>query len=155
FTSSYSAASICSPTRAAIMTGLSPARLKLTTFLPGRGDAVSQLLLHPDIAQQLPANARTLAEYLRAAGYRSACIGKWHLRGKGALPTDRGFELYHPGKALTEPPKTEGGKGEYDLTIQAEKFIEDNKDKPFFLYLAHNNPHVQLVAKQELIDKNK
>jgi arylsulfatase A len=155
FTSAYSAASICSPTRAAIMTGKSPARLKLTTFLPGRPDAVSQLLLHPTIAHQLPADARTIAELLRAIGYRSACIGKWHLGGKGALPTDRGFDLYHRGKALTEPSATEGGKGEYELTARAEKFIEDNKDRPFFIYLAHNNPHVPLVAKEALIEKHK
>ena len=107
FSSAYSAASICSPTRAAILTGKSPARLKLTTFLPGRPDAVSQLLLHPDIAQRLPGDVPTLAELLRAIGYRCACIGKWHLGGKGALPTDRGFDLYHPGKALTEPSATE------------------------------------------------
>ena len=155
FTSAYSAASICSPTRAALLTGQSPARLKLTTFLPGRPDAVSQLLLHPAIVQQLPMDARTLAEMLRAAGYTSGCIGKWHLGGKGALPTDRGFDLYHPGKALTEPSKSEGGKGEYELTERAEKFIEDNQKRPFFLYLAHNNPHVPLVAKKELIEKHK
>src|SRR5437879_203186 len=155
FTSAYAAASICSPTRAAIMTGMAPARLKITTFLPGRGDAVSQLLLHPAIRQQLPANVPTVAELLRAAGYRTACIGKWHLGGKGASPTDRGFDLYHAGQALTEPSATEGGKGEYDLTRAAEKFIEDNKDRPFFLYLCHNNPHVPLVAKQELIAKHK
>jgi arylsulfatase A-like enzyme len=155
FTSAYSAASVCSPTRAAIMTGMSPARLKLTTFLPGRPDTPAQLLLHPTIAQQLPANVRTLAEFLRGSGYISAAIGKWHLGGKGALPTDRGFDLFHLGKALTEPSDKEGGKGEYDLTIRAEKFIDDNKDKPFFLYLAHNNPHVPLVAKAELIGKHK
>ena len=85
FTAAYSAASVCSPTRAALMTGKSPARLKLTTFLPGRRDAVSQLLLHPDIAQQLPGDIPTLAELLRAGGYRSPCIGKWHLGGKGAF----------------------------------------------------------------------
>jgi arylsulfatase A-like enzyme len=155
FTSAYAAASVCSPTRASILTGQSPARLKLTTFLPGRADAVSQLLLHPAINQQLPGTFRTLAEMLRAAGYRTACIGKWHLGGKGALPTDRGFDYYHAGQALTKPSATEGGKGEYDLTEKAEKFIEDNKDRPFFLYLCHNNPHVQLVAKQELIAKQK
>ena len=154
-TSAYAAASICSPTRAAIMTGMSPARLKITTFLPGRGDAVSQLLVHPAIRQQLPANVPTIAELLRAAGYRTACIGKWHLGGKGASPTNRGFDLYHAGQALTEPSATEGGKGEYDLTRAAEKFIEDNKDRPFFLYLCHNNPHVVLRAKPELIAKHK
>ena len=155
FTNAYAAASICSPTRAAILTGKAPARLHLTTFLPGRPDAPSQLLLHPAIEQQLPAGVRTLADLLRLAGYQSACIGKWHLGGKGSLPTDRGFDLYHPGKALTEPSATEGGKGEYDLTARAEKFIDDNKDGPFFLYLAHNNPHVVLNAKQDLIEKHK
>ncbi len=155
FTSAYSAASICSPTRAAIMTGQSPARLHLTTFLPGRGDAPSQLLLHPNINQQLPANARTIAEMLRAAGYRTGMIGKWHLGNKGSLPTDRGFDYFHPGQALTKPSATEGGKGEYDLTEKAEKFIEDNKDRPFFLHLCHNNPHVVLTAKDELIAKHK
>jgi arylsulfatase A len=155
FTSAYSAASICSPTRASIMTGQSPARLKLTTFLPGRGDAPSQLLLHPAINQQLPADARTIAQMLQALGYRTGCIGKWHLGGKGALPTDRGFDYYHAGQALTTPSKTEAGKGEYDLTEKAEKFIEDYKDRPFFMYLNHNNPHVVLNAKPELIEKHK
>ena len=76
-------------------------------------------------------------------------------RRQRRLPTDRGFDLYHPGKALTVPSATEGGKGEYDLTVRAEKFIEDNKDRPFFLYLCHNNPHVKLVAKEALIQKHK
>lgn len=155
FTTAYSAASICSPTRSAIMTGHSPARLKITTFLPGRGDAPSQLLLHPTINQQLPADFPTIAEILRGAGYRTGMIGKWHLGNKGSLPTDRGFDLYHPGQALTKPSEKEGGKGEYDLTENAEKFIEDNKNRPFFLYLCHNNPHVVLNAKEELIKKHK
>jgi arylsulfatase A-like enzyme len=155
FTSAYAAQSVCSPTRAAIMTGKTPARLHLTTFLPGRGDAVSQMLLHPDINQQLPPAATTVAQRLKHAGYVSAMIGKWHLGGKGALPTERGFDLYHPGKALTEPSATEAGKGEYDLTVQAEKFIDANKQRPFFLYLCHNNPHVVLNARSELIEKHK
>lgn len=155
FTSAYAAASVCSPTRAAIMSGKAPARLHLTTFLPGRADTPAQLLLHPDINQQLPASATTITELLKTGGYISALIGKWHLGGKGSLPTDRGFDLYYPGNALTKPSATEGGKGEYELTIQAEKFIEANKEKPFFLYLAHNNPHIALSAKPELIKKHK
>ena len=155
FTSAYAAQSVCSPTRAALLTGKAPARLHLATFLPGRPDAPSQLLLHPKIAQQLPRSEKTIAALLKTAGYTTACIGKWHLGGTGFLPTNHGFDLYYPGRAQTEPSSTEGGKGEYELTTRAERFIEQNKDRPFFLYLAHNNPHVPLVAKQELIAKHK
>ena len=154
FRNAYAAQSICSPTRAALLTGKTPARLHLTTFLPGRPDAVAQLLLHPTINQQLPAGEKTLADLLKPAGYVSTLVGKWHLGGKGSMPTDRGFDSYFPGTANTKPSDGEGGKGEYELTTQAEKFIETNKDKPFFLYLAHNNPHVPLAAKPAWIEKH-
>jgi arylsulfatase A len=77
FTTAYVAASICSPSRPAIMTGRAPARLHLTTYIPGRPDAPSQRLLHPPMRQQLPLEEITLAEQLRAAGYATAMIGKW------------------------------------------------------------------------------
>ena len=93
FTSAYVAQPICSPTRAALMTGKAPARLHLTTFLPGRADAPSQKLLHPKIRQQLPLEEKTLAEQLKAAGYATACIGKWHLGGAGFGPSDQGFDV--------------------------------------------------------------
>jgi arylsulfatase A-like enzyme len=143
---------LCSATRATILTGKAPARLHITTFLPGRADAPSQLLFHPRIENQLPRGGKTVADYLRAAGYVTGAIGKWHVGGK---PTDQGFDLYYPGNANTKPSATEGGKGEYELTARAEKFIDDNKNRPFFLYLAHNNPHVPLGARPELIEKHK
>ncbi len=155
FTSAYCAQPICSPTRAALMTGKTPARLHLTTFLPGRADAPSQLLMHPKINQQLPREETTIAELLKGAGYSTACIGKWHLGGQGFLPTDQGFDEYFPGRAATKPSATEGGKGEFELTARAEQFIEANRDRPFFLYLAHNNPHVPLAAKEDLIEKHR
>jgi arylsulfatase A len=155
FTSSYSANPVCSPTRAALMSGKDPARLHLTTFLPGRADAPTQLLLHPRIEQQLPPSVRTIADLLRAAGYATACLGKWHLGGKGFLPTDRGFDVYHPGKNNTEPSATEGGKGEYELTVEAEKFMDKNKERPFFLYIPHHTPHIPLKARAELVEKHK
>ena len=154
FTASYCAQPICSPSRAAILTGKAPARLHLTTYLPGRPDAPSQKLLHPKIRQQLPLEEVTLAEALKTNGYVTACIGKWHLGGKGFLPTDQGFDFYHAGRANTKPTEEEGGKGEYDLTRAATAFIETNRARPFFLYLAHNSPHITYTAKTNLIAKN-
>ena len=153
-TSAYCALPICSASRAAIMSGKNPARLHLTTFLPGRPDCPSQQLLHPVIRQQLPLEETTLAEHLKAAGYATACIGKWHLGGAGFGPREQGFDVYHPGQAVTTPSDTEGGKGEYDLTAQAEKFIEASRDRPFFLYLAHNSPHIPYSAKEKLVAEN-
>ena len=154
FTCAYVAQPICSPSRAAILTGKAPARLHLTTYLPGRPDCPSQTLLHPVIEQQLPLAEKSLAECLHDAGYATACIGKWHLGGAGFLPNDQGFDLYHPGNAVTKPSSTEGGKGEYDLTTRSMQFMEKNRDRPFFLYLAHNSPHIPYSAKSELVAKN-
>lgn len=154
-TSAYAACPVCSPTRAALLTGQHPARLHLTTFLPGRPDCPSQKLLHPAIRQSLPAGIPTLASRLKAAGYSTGCFGKWHLGGKGALPTDFGFDTYYAGLANTSPSDTEGGKGEFDLTAKAAAFVERNRDRPFFLYLAHNSPHIPYTARPDLVAKNK
>jgi arylsulfatase A-like enzyme len=155
FTCAYCSQPICSPSRAGLLTGKSPARLHITTFLPGRADAKSQKLLHPKIRQALPLEERTLAEYLKDAGYATACIGKWHLGGADFGPDKQGFDVVHAGKSNTMPSATEGGKGEYDLTAQAVKFIEQHKEGPFFLYLPHNTPHIPLAAKPELVEKHK
>jgi arylsulfatase A len=154
FTSSYCALPICSPSRAALLTGKAPARLQLTTYLPGRPDTRAQQLLQPKIRQELPLEEVTLADVLKRAGYATACIGKWHLGGKGFGPGQQGFDVVFAGRANTQPSATEGGKGEYELTAHAEEFITANRDRPFFLYLAHNNPHIPLAARPELVAKN-
>src|SRR5262245_42038842 len=141
FTSHYCAQPICSPSRAALLTGKHPARLHLTTYLPGRPDTRAQKVLHPKIRMQLPLEEKTLAEALKDAGYATACVGKWHLGGKGFTPDRQGFDVVFAGRANTRPSDTEGGKGEYELTAQAEKFLAANREKPFLLYLAHNSPH--------------
>ncbi len=155
FTSAYCAQPICSPSRAALMSGKHPARLHITTFLPGRANAKSQKLLHPKIAMQLPLEEKTLAEALKEQGYATACIGKWHLGGADFGPAKQGFDVVHAGQANTMPSSTEGGKGEYDLTARAEKFIDEHKAEPFFLYVPHNTPHIPLAAKADLVAKHK
>ena len=81
FTQAYAAASVCSPSRAALMTGQSPARLKITTFLTGRPDRSSHRLLSAPINLHLPAGVQTIAQLLKPKGYASAAVGQWHLGG--------------------------------------------------------------------------
>jgi arylsulfatase A-like enzyme len=154
FTSAYCAQPICSPSRAAILTGKTPARLHLTTYLPGRPDCVSQKVLHPEIQLQVPLSEKMLPNYFKQAGYASAMIGKWHVGDAGFGPLEHGFDFYHPGQANTTPSATEGGKGEYDLTATAERFIETNRNRPFLLYLAHNSPHIPYNAQKIRIKNN-
>ena len=154
FTDAY-AQPVCSPSRAALLAGKHPARVHITNYLPGRPDAPSQKVLQPIIEGQLPLEEMTLAEVLHDAGYVSACIGKWHLGGAGFGPKEQGFDVAYAGHPNTKPSATEGGKGEYELTEQAEKFLEENKGRPFFLYVPHNTPHIPFKAKVELIEKNK
>jgi arylsulfatase A-like enzyme len=154
FTSAYCAQPICSPSRAAILTGKAPARLHLTTFLPGRPDRLSQKVLHPEIRMQVGLEEKMLPRYFKPAGYATAAIGKWHVGGKEFGPLEHGFDFAHGGRGKTVPSATEGSKGEYDLTAAAEKFIEDNKDRPFLVYLAHNTPHIPYAALPEQVAKN-
>jgi arylsulfatase A-like enzyme len=146
FTAAYCAQPICSPSRAAILTGKTPARLHLTTYLPGRPNCTSQSVLHPEIQMEVPLSEKMLPRYFREAGYATAAIGKWHVGGKGFGPREHGFDFYHAGQANTKPTATEGGKGEYDLTACAERFMETNQHRSFLIYLAHNTPHIPYAA---------
>lgn len=154
FTSAYCAQPICSPSRAAILTGKTPARLHLTTFLPGRPDSVAQKVLHPEIEMQVPLAEKMLPQYFKPAGYVCGAFGKWHVGGNGFGPLEHGFDVYHAGQANTKPSASEGGKGEYDLTSAAERFIETNRTRPFLVYLAHNSPHIPYAAQPARIQNN-
>lgn len=155
FTCAYTAQPICSPSRAALMTGKCPARLNLTNFLPGRADAPSQRLLQPRIEGQLPLEEVTLAEMLRGAGYVTGLFGKWHLGGAGFGPEEQGFDVVFSPKANTPPTLETGGKGEFAITAAAAQFIEEHRERPFFCYVPHNCPHIPIAAAPEMIEKNR
>ena len=162
-TSFYVAAPYCSPSRAALMTGSYPRRIGLTSgvFL-----AADKRGLNPDEI--------TIAEVLRSAGYRTAMFGKWHLGDQPEfLPTRQGFEVFfglpyshdiqptNPKKKFPPLPLLDGEKVvELDpdanlftkrFTESAVKFIEENKDEPFFLYLPHPMPHRPCYATEPFL----
>ena len=104
FTDAYSACAVCSPTRAAILTGKYPARLLLTNWLPsGRWNPKARLR-EGRFVRALPLEELTLAEALREAGYRTASIGKWHLGSEPfSLPEHHGFDVNVAGNAHGAP----------------------------------------------------
>lgn len=174
FAQAYAACAVCSPTRAAIMTGKYPARLHITDWIPGEGTPRQSRFRVPDWQKHLPLEELTVAEALKARGYVTASIGKWHLGGTNYYPQFQGFDLNLAGGQIGHPasyfwPYGETGashrvpglaerggqNGEYltdRLTDEALAFMETNRSKPFFLYLAHYAVHAPLMGKTEIID---
>ena len=183
WTNFYVGASVCTPSRAALLTGRLPIR-------SGMSSAKSRVLF-PDSKNGLPASEVTLAEQLKKRGYNTAAIGKWHLGHKEQyLPTNNGFDYYfgipysndmdHVGKTgykenakightaikiedfnvplLRNTAVIERPANQNTITKryaeEAISFIKENKDAPFFVYLAHNLPHIPLFASQEFLGKS-
>jgi len=181
WTNFYVGASVCTPSRAALLTGRLPVR-------SGMASSVNRVLF-PDSHNGLPQSEVTLAEQMKKGGYATAAIGKWHLGHKEEyLPTSHGFDSYYGIPYSNDmdnitPFRSAGGYFEFwkseerkDIntfnvplmrdkeiierpaeqhtitkryTEEAIKFINEKKDEPFFLYLAHNLPHVPLFASED------
>ncbi len=167
FSNAYAACHVCSPTRASLLTGKYPATLNLTDWLTGLRDFTFQKLKNVAMNQHLPYNQNTLPKTLKQNGYETAIYGKWHL-GEDSLSIQRqGFDVHIPDwnkgwpKAGYHYPYEmkgleTGKKGEYltdRMTDESLKFIEKNKDKPFFLYLSHFAVHDPIEGRPNLVEK--
>lgn len=163
FTDAYAACTVCSPTRASIMTGMYPARLRLTDFIAGQNRPFAKLRI-PDWTKKLESRHATIAEELQSLGYRTGHIGKWHLSARagsarGTEPTEQGFDV-----SKSRPPGTKGYKLSNSalsdsgsnyltdaLTDDACQFIDESKAEQFFLYFAYNVPHTPIQGRDDLV----
>jgi arylsulfatase A-like enzyme len=172
FTDAYAACPVCSPTRASIMTGKYPARLNITDWITG-DDPRDRMLLGSDDLHQLPLDEVTIAEALKQAGYATGFYGKWHLGDKGYYPEDQGFDQNKGGHWAGHPasyfypyknkdkrwdvPGLENGQGgEYltdRLTDESLAFMEQNRKRPFLLFLSHYAVHTPIQSKEALTEK--
>jgi len=169
FSDAYAACPVCSPTRASIMTGKYPATVGVTDWIdwglkthPARGK-----LVDVPYVDHLPLEETSLASALKAGGYRTWHIGKWHLGLEATYPENHGFDVNMGGCQWGSPyngyfspydiPGFENGpEGEYltdRLTDEAIRLIENNDYQPFFLNLWYYTVHTPIQAKAEQITK--
>jgi len=170
FTNAYSACTVCSPTRAAVMTGKYPARLHVTDWIAGHERPWAKLRI-PDWTKYLPLEETTVAEALKPAGYFAGHVGKWHLGSRGRWPTDQGFDVNVAGYEAGQPPsyywpyrrgasgiptleltgETEGLHLSDRLALEASRLIRAHKDRPFLLYLPTYEVHTPIEPKKDYV----
>ena len=166
FSQAYAAHPVCSPTRASIMTGKHPTRIKITDWIPGQ-DPQNRKLLGPKDLHALPLEEITIAEALQGQGYKTFFAGKWHLGGEGFYPEDQGFQTNKGGHHLGSPPGgyyspyrnpklKDGPTGEHltdRLTDESLKFIDQNYQSPFLLFLSYYTVHTPIQPHNDYLPK--
>lgn len=180
FTRAYSASPLCSPTRASILTGLSPARTGITTpachlprvvleATPGKKAPESSRAISPNTVTRLKAEYYTLAEALKDAGYATGHFGKWHLGHPPYSPLEHGFDVdvpHWPGpgpagsyvapwKFPDFDPATPSEHIEDRMAKEAVVFMEQHRERPFFLNYWMFSVHAPFDAKKSLIEKHR
>lgn len=162
FTDAYAADPVCSPSRASIMTGKYPARLHITDYIPGNKYPYARLRT-PQQAPSLPLEEITIPEMLKEKGYISGHFGKWHLNkdknyqpGRPGDPASQGFDVV----LTTVKPKPDADPENdahhaIEITEHALKFIEENKDRPFFAYVSHHVVHRPIMEQKDWVDRYK
>jgi len=164
FTSAYAACTVCSPTRASILTGMYPARLRLTDFIAGQNRPYARMQV-PEWTKGLEPGLTTVAEALQAGGYRTIHIGKWHLdfpQQNDQGPLAHGFDVsrdkpegtrgYFISDTTARSLKLESNYTTDYLTDKAVEEIERSKDEPFFMYFAYNTPHTPIQGREDLVE---
>jgi arylsulfatase A-like enzyme len=166
FNNAYASGSVCSPTRASIMTGKHPARVNITDWLQGN-DPKDERLLGPQDLSELPLEELTIAEIMKNNGYQTFFAGKWHLGDEGFFPEDQGFNINFGGHHMGHPPGgyyapynnpklTDGPDGEYltdRITNETINFVENVGDEPFFLMLSFYTVHTPIQASKRNLEK--
>ena len=160
FTDAYAAAPVCSPTRGSIMTGKYPARLHITDYIPGSPYPYAKLTT-PQQTLGLPMDEVTMAELLKKNGYTTGHFGKWHLSidknyepGRPGDPGSQGFdEVFTSVKPKPDADPTKDPHHTVEITERSLKFIENNKDKPFFCYMSFHTVHRPIMETEEAVAK--
>ncbi|RYG72648.1 aryl-sulfate sulfohydrolase, partial [bacterium] len=163
FNNAYAGAANCAPSRACLVSGqYTPRHGVIAVFSSDRGPKNLQRLVPIPNKSGLAPSVLSVAEGLKAGGYATGVFGKWHLGGpEGASPATQGFDTsFDPVKA-DENGDEEGGtigspedpKNVFAITDAAGRFMEKNKDRPFFAYVAHHAVHVPLAARPETLAK--
>jgi arylsulfatase A-like enzyme len=149
FTNAYAAHPVCSPTRGAILTGRYPARLHLTSHIPGYRRPHAKLM-PLDWTPYVQGDETTYAEALRDAGFATFHVGKWHVSSKTG-PAEHGFQEVAADRAQQTPKNMNDPWFVDSYTKALEEFMERNKDRPFLAVLSHGTVHVPLYEKEERI----
>jgi arylsulfatase A-like enzyme len=158
FHQAYAAAGNCAPSRACLLSGTyTPRHHVYAVGSTARGPRMSQRLVPIPNKSGLARENITLADALKAAGYATGIFGKWHLSGKdGAEPAEQGFDVVFDsqrGSPNQKRDRPQDPKGIFSLTRAACEFMEQNRQRPFFAYIAHHAIHSALEARPETLSK--